>query len=93
MGSFIAGLKTVFVGIGAFIVGMKVKAFFVRSELRDIQSSRKTLWEECEHAKDLNNKTVSNFAEMCRVYDEMNGIDTSGKFTDRDEWLMSLWLD
>ena len=90
-------MPEIIAGLCAFIIGVKIgskyKEIELHSLLHDIQQNRLQLYNECNKAKEINNKAVTNLSEMYKACDVLNGIDNSDKFTDRDEWLMSLWMD
>ena len=90
-------MTTAIVALIAYAVGVyfgaKAKEHMLRDLANDIRQKRECLYAESLKVKDLNNKVVSNLADLYREYDAIQGIDHGGEFTDRDAWLAMMWMD
>ncbi len=90
-------MSTFLIALLAFVVGnslgWKAKEYKLRDMEKDICKKREILYQECRAAKELNNKVISNLGDLYTEYDALTGINETGEFTDRDAWLMSMWMD
>lgn len=90
-------MTTVIAALIAFMVGVrfgaKAKEHMLRDLQNDIRQKRECLYAESLKAKELNNRAISNLADLYREYDAIQGITDTGEFTDRDAWLAMMWMD
>ncbi len=90
-------MGTFLIALVAFIIGnrfgWKAKEYKLRDMEKDIRNKREILYQECRAAKELNNRVISNLGDLYTEYDALTGVSETGEFTDRDAWLMSMWLD